>query len=84
MYQAFNHDMEGNKMGVDFDIYSTLEEALREINPWKYCAPYDPLNTRGFPNQCGPDFESTRMDQWIRYDWTGNLKWQNGIKSNAK
>uniref|UniRef100_A0A7S4SEI4 WSC domain-containing protein n=1 Tax=Ditylum brightwellii TaxID=49249 RepID=A0A7S4SEI4_9STRA len=81
MYQAFNHDMEGNRMGVDFNIYSTLEEALREINPWKYCAPYDPSNTRGFPNRCGPDFESSRTDQWTRYNWRGDIVWQNGVKS---
>uniref|UniRef100_A0A6V2LP54 WSC domain-containing protein n=2 Tax=Ditylum brightwellii TaxID=49249 RepID=A0A6V2LP54_9STRA len=72
LYHSFDHNMVGNKMGTDFNLFSTFEDAVRDINPWEYCVTYDPLNKAGFPNRCGPDYESTRMDQWHLYNERGN------------
>mmetsp|Transcript_14763 Transcript_14763/g.20910 ORF Transcript_14763/g.20910 Transcript_14763/m.20910 type:complete len:842 (-) Transcript_14763:293-2818(-) len=72
MFRDFNHDHPSNKIGVDFDIFSTLEDALRKINAWDYCDQYDPSILKGFPAGCGPDYESRRADQWQKYDWKGN------------
>lgn len=41
-------------MGEDFDIYSSLEEALADKRPWKFCNfDYSGGNV-GFPRDCGP------------------------------
>eukprot|EP00957_Ditylum_brightwellii_P055862 4232745-Ditylum_brightwellii.AAC.1 len=72
LFNDFNHDRHDNKIGVDFDIFSTLEDALRKTNAWDYCEQHDPSVLRGFPARCGPDYESRRADQWQNYDWKGN------------
>ena len=43
---------DGNKMGTDFSIYSSFDDALQGRNPWTYCD-YDVPNV-GFPHNCGP------------------------------
>lgn len=40
-----------NILGVDFDLYSTYDDALKGINKWLYCN-YDDINI-GFPRDCG-------------------------------
>ena len=45
-----------NKMGTDFNIYASLNDALQGRNPWKYCDYNDP--GIGFPRDCGPNEKS--------------------------
>jgi len=41
-------------MGVHFNIYSSLEEALDNVKPWEFCN-YDYSGGNvGFPRDCGP------------------------------
>lgn len=41
----------GNRLGIDFNLYSTLDDALSRKNGWKYCNYNDP--SIGFPRDCG-------------------------------
>jgi len=48
-----NWKSNGNRLGTDFELYSTYEEAVaRAGGEWTSCN-YDHGN-RGFPNECGP------------------------------
>merc|ERR1719313_52557 len=49
-----------NKLGVDFNLYSSLADARAGSNPWKYCN----YNDRGigFPRDCGPSGKTN--GQW--------------------
>ena len=38
--------------GTDFEIYSTYDDAINDVNPWA-CTNY--LANQGFPGDCGPD-----------------------------
>jgi len=59
---------------TDFDIYSSLEDAVADKNPWKFCNGND--RNIGFPRDCGPK-------RHISYTWTSlnrhgsrkNYKW---------
>lgn len=42
----------GSEMHVDFDFFSTLEDASAAVNPWTYCNYDDP--GIGLPRDCGP------------------------------
>jgi len=49
-----------NLRGVDFNLYSSYEDAMNEVDAWDYCN-YDHAGV-GFPRNCGPsDYVS---DQW--------------------
>ena len=41
-----------NVRGVDFNLFSTYEDAEDDANPWIYCN-YNDRNI-GFPRDCGP------------------------------
>jgi hypothetical protein len=41
-----------NTMGVDFNLYSTFEDAINGVNEWTYCN-YGGSGV-GFPRDCGP------------------------------
>lgn len=41
-----------NAMHLDFDLYSTYEDAKADTNRWEYCN-YDAFGV-GFPRECGP------------------------------
>ena len=49
-----NWRSENNLRGVDFDLYSSYEDALNEVNAWQTCN-YDHGNV-GFPRDCAPVF----------------------------
>lgn len=65
-----------NRLGVDFNLYSTMDDALAERNPWKFCN-YDDPNV-GFPRDCGPShhipFRWNAMDSNGRVT-RGNPRW---------
>ena len=42
----------GNVVGTDFDIYSTLEDAIAGTNAWTSCT--SGSANVGFPGRCGP------------------------------
>jgi hypothetical protein len=42
----------GNTLGTDFNLYSTLEDAKADSNPWPFCNYDDP--GVAFPRDCGP------------------------------
>jgi Notch-like protein len=42
-----------NALHVDFELYSTYDDAVNGNNPWKFCN-YDDTNI-GFPRDCGPE-----------------------------
>jgi len=52
-----------NKLGVDFELYSTYEDAVSGTNAWTYCN-YDNTNI-GFPRDCGPSGRAT--GNWNSY-----------------
>jgi len=42
----------GNRMGVDFDLFSSLRDARAHAHPWRFCN-YDDAGV-GFPRDCAP------------------------------
>jgi len=42
-----------NKKGVDFDLFSSLSDALFNTPAWTHCN-YNDYNNVGFPRDCGP------------------------------
>lgn len=44
-----------NQMHEDFDIYSTLEDALNDKNPWSFCNYTGYAIGIGFSRDCGPN-----------------------------
>lgn len=74
---SYRHDTWGqyeisNKLNVDFELYSTLDDALAGKNRWTYCNYNDWV---GFPRDCGP----TRK---INNQWNGILRGQVRGKKN--
>jgi len=54
-----------NLLGVDFEMYSTYEDALAGENPWTSCN-YDHVNV-GFPRDCGPTGHvSSNWNSYVR------------------
>jgi len=49
-----------NKMGTDFNLYSTMDDARAGANPWEFCNYNDYGAQIGFPRDCGP----TRPTGW--------------------
>jgi len=49
-----------NKMGTDFNLYSTMDDARAGANPWNFCNYNDYGAQIGFPRDCGP----TRATGW--------------------
>ena len=43
-----------NVLNVNFQLFSTLDDALKGENPWKFCNYNDVTSKIGFPRDCGP------------------------------
>ena len=56
-----------NILGTDFNLYSSLEDALQDTNAWTYCN-YDEYRV-GMFGQCGP-IQAAR-DQWTTQTGAG-------------
>jgi len=65
-YLKDNWNSSNNALGLDFNIYSTYDDAKNEANPWTYCN-YDDAGV-GFPRDCG----KTQSDS-VAYQWNS---WQ--------
>ena len=50
-----------NTFNIDFQLFSSYEDAVNVANPWTYCS-FDGVD-QGFPGTCGPSGEV--LDQWI-------------------
>merc|ERR1712157_562220 len=46
-------EKEGNVFNVDFKLYTTLQDAKDDVDPWVYCNYND--DGVGFPRDCGPE-----------------------------
>ena len=56
---------ENNTLGTDFNLYSTLEDAIQDTNAWTYCN-YDDPNV-GMFRDCGPT--GPVASQWTHRTW---------------
>jgi len=56
-----------NVLGVDFNLFSTYEDAENDENPWLFCNYNDP--TVGFPRDCGPT--GYKSWKWNKFYNTG-------------
>jgi len=65
-------DSPGNVQGVDFNLFSSMEDALDDSDPWTYCN-YNDYGI-GFPRDCGPNGR-------VNHQW--NSVWRNGRGSVA-
>jgi len=61
-----------NKLGTDFQLYSSMDDAIAGANPWKYCNYNDYGWQIGFPRDCGPN--GGRGWQWTSFKHTGTKK----------
>jgi len=64
-----------NRMHEDFDIYSTLEDALTDVNAWTFCNYNDYRHKIGFPRDCGPN-------GYVSWQW--NSLQHGGTKKNIR
>ena len=61
-----------NQRNVDFNMYSTYQDAMNNQNPWSFCNFND---EQGFPGECGPSSKTT--GQWIdSRSLGGQYTWQ--------
>jgi len=58
-----NWESQNNTLNVDFQLFSTYENALDEVDPWQKCN-YNDKNI-GFPRDCGPTTHASH--QWNSY-----------------
>ena len=59
-----------NYFQVDFNLFSTYEDALNDANPWQKCNFNDP--NIGFPRDCGPT--SLKSGQWNSFTLNNGQK----------
>ena len=62
---TYDWESTNNKLGTDFDLFSTLPDALSGSNPWTYCN-YDDNNI-GMFRDCGPT-------GYIPHEWTSKTR----------
>lgn len=69
-FNAYNYmrfwKSENNLLGKNFNLFSTLEDALHDRNPWKVCN-YDDVPGVGAFRDCGPT-------QLVGCEWTSDVK----------
>ena len=58
-------DEPGNTRGVDFDLFSSMEDALAGTDPWAFCS-FNHYGV-GFPHNCGPT--RAAHNQWSSSLW---------------
>jgi hypothetical protein len=51
-----------NTFNVDFQLFSSYDDAIDGSNPWSHCSGFN-VPDQGFPGTCGPD--GAVVDQWI-------------------
>lgn len=62
---------EGFEFRQDFDIYSTYEDAIAQVNAWEHCEWLKP-DAYGFPGKCRPYKDvPAPTDQWTRVTVAG-------------
>ena len=54
---------ENNTMGVDFELYSSMDDLQNGVNQWKFC---NYGSNYGFPYECGPEELTPKM--WNSWD----------------
>jgi len=62
---TFDWESTNNVLGDDFNLFSTLEDALADTNPWKYCN-YDD-DQIGMFRDCGPT-------GYVAHEWTSRTR----------
>ena len=68
LLRDFKHEP-GNQYDRDFNIFSTYEDAVKNINAWQYCEEEHDGVLRGFPGLCRPtedDIFDGIDEQWGR------------------
>ena len=65
---------ENNVLGEDFELYSSVQDAKKQVNQWTFCN-YDDAGI-GFPRDCGPmgkvdmqwnSFQDSRSQKNVRF-----------------
>jgi len=69
-------DKPDNLMHVDFELYSTYEDAIRGENQWTFCN-YSSGTGTGFPRDCGPNGKVD--NQWNSYVKEGGAAGDHGF-----
>ena len=74
MHKNWFNEVNGikNKHKVDFNLFSTLDDAINDRNPWKFCNFNDP--GVGFPRDCGRD--TPIGGQWQSKTRGGKITWE--------
>lgn len=66
-----------NIFGVDFNLYSTYEDALSNTNSWEYCDVAESDDEIvGFPSNCSPSEDIRADDQWSSITDPSNLAYE--------
>jgi hypothetical protein len=65
-----------NELGIDFELYSSYEDALAGTNKWKFCNYNDP--GIGFPRDCS-DTTQAKWHQWNSYIRGGGTANEHGF-----
>ena len=55
IHEDWDPDLTGNKSNIDFKLYSSMSDAINNVNEWKYYDPRDPASNVGFPRDASPN-----------------------------
>ena len=69
-YMTSNFIEIDNQLSVDFDIYSSYEDAVSETNKWVFCGFGNSSTSIGFPGTCGPTAAPAAV-QWSSFGGGG-------------
>lgn len=60
-----------NVMHVDYELYSSVEDAIAGVNEWQQADYNSNSNKYGFPRNSGPNKGQYIGNQWNSYEWGG-------------
>jgi hypothetical protein len=60
-----------NVMHVDYELYSSVEDAIAGVNEWQQDDYNYNSNKYGFPRNSGPNYGQYIGNQWNSYEWGG-------------
>jgi len=74
-----------NKFGIDFNLYSTYQDALDDTNSWEYCdVAVSDDEIVGFPSKCSPSEDIVADEQWSVITDAANLAYGRPVYSSKQ
>lgn len=86
IHENWDPNIDGNKLNIDFNLYSSIEDAINNVNKWTFYDKRDSTNTVGFPRDASPSTDiSMQWQSLSRNNGVKNWKWSlyvNNVKND--